>query len=126
MLPDIVDDPRAWIIEANDGLQSTVLLLNGAAGNFLFAAKLKGVEEVVSTQFLLSPEPNVHYSACLASNIEEMFETGRAPYPVERTLLVGGILERSFDSLMAGGVRLETPELDVSYTVGAESHHARG
>ena len=126
VMPGSVDDPHAWIIERNDGLQTTVLLLNGAAGDFLFAAKLKGVDEIVSTQMLRSPGPNVHYSACLASNIEVMFETRRAPFPVERTLLVGGVLERSFDSLEAGSIRLETPELDVCDTVGPESLHARG
>ncbi len=75
---------------------------------------------------LRSLGPNVHYSACLASNIEVTFETVRALFPMERTLLVGGILERSFDSLEAGSIRLETPELDVCYTVGPESLHARG
>ena len=29
-----------------------------------------------------SPWPNVHYSACLASNIEQMFATRQAPYDV--------------------------------------------
>jgi hypothetical protein len=124
VLPDIVEDPWAWIIERNDGLQTTLLLMNGAAGDFLFAAKLKGQEGVVSTQMLRSPGPNVHYSACLASNIQKMFETGRPPYPVERTLLVSGILDRAFDSLAGGSVRLETPELDVRYTVGPEPRHA--
>ena len=125
MLPEIVDDPHAWIIERNDGLQTTLLLMNGAAGDMLFAAKLKGQEGIVSTQMLRSPGPNVHYSACLASNIQKMFETGRAPYPVQRTLLVSGILDRAFDSLAQGSVRLATPELDVCYSVGSESHHAR-
>ena len=124
VLPDIVEDPWAWIIERNDGLQTTLLLMNGAAGDFLFAAKLKAQEGIVSTQMLRSPGPNVHYSACLASNIQKMFETGRPPYPVERTLLVSGILDRAFDSLAGGSVRLETPELDVRYTVGPEPRHA--
>jgi hypothetical protein len=125
VLPDIVDDPWAWIIERNDGLQTTLLLVNGAAGDFLFAAKLKGQEGIVSTQMLRSPGPNVHYSACLASNIQQMFETGRPSYPVQRTLLVSGILDRAFDSLAQGSVRLETPELDIRYSVGPESCHAR-
>ena len=111
-------------LKTHPGLQTTLLLMNGAAGDFLFAAKLKGQAGIVSTQMLRSPGPNVHYSACLASNIQKMFETGRPPYPVERTLLVSGILDRAFDSLAGGSVRLETPALDVCYTVGPEPCHA--
>jgi hypothetical protein len=125
VLTQIVDDPHAWIIERRDGLQTTLLLLNGAVGDMLFAAKLQGPEGIVSTQFLRSPGPNVQYSACLAANIQKMFETGEAPYPVHRTLLVSGILHRAFDSLAQGSVRLATPELDVCYSVGPASHHAR-
>ena len=124
-MPGSVDDPHAWIIERKDGLQTTMLLLNGAVGDMLFAAKLQGPEKIVSTQFLRSPGPNVQYSACLAANLQKMFETGEAPYPVQRTLLVSGILQRAFASLDQGSVRLETPELDVSHSVGPESHHAR-
>ena len=60
-------------------------MLNGAVKDFNFAARVKG-SGIQSTQFLLTPEPNVTYSACLVSKIEEMFATGKAPYPVERTL----------------------------------------
>jgi hypothetical protein len=125
VLPQIVPDPHAWIIEYNDGLQATLLLLNGAAGDMLFAAKLAAPEDIVSTQFLRSPGPNVHYSACLAANIQTMFETGQAPYPVQRTLLISGIMDKAFEALARGSVRLETPELDVCYQVGPESYHAR-
>ena len=34
-----------------------------------------------------------HLFACLVDKIEEMFATGHAPYPVERTLIVSGMLE---------------------------------
>ncbi|MEO2049105.1 MAG: hypothetical protein ABGX16_21305, partial [Pirellulales bacterium] len=88
-------------------------------------AKLKGPAGIVATQFLRSPGPNVHYSACLASNIEEMFATGKAPYPIERTLLVSGMLERCLESMVQGNRRLATPELNVRYRVGDASHHAR-
>ena len=38
------------------------------------------------------------YSACLVEKIEEMIETGKAPYPVERTLIVSGILDHCLES----------------------------
>jgi hypothetical protein len=59
------------------------------------------------------------------SKIEELFETGKAPYPVERTLLVSGILESCLTSRFEGQKRLETPQLDVHYRPPAESQHAR-
>jgi hypothetical protein len=45
----------------------------------------------------------------------EMFETGAALYPVERTLLTSGILESCLTSKMRNHARLETPHLAVSY-----------
>ena len=118
VLPEIVKEPRAYLIDRNDGLRTTLLWLNGAVGDFLFAAKLKGPAGIVAAQLLRSPGPNVHYSACLASNIEEMFATGKAPYPVERTLLVSGMLDRCLESMVQRNRRLETPELSVRYRVG--------
>ena len=66
-----------------------------------------------STQFFLTPEPNVTYSACLVRKIEEMFETGKAPYPVERTLLVSGMLESCLTSRFEGQKTTETPHLRI-------------
>ena len=78
-----------------------------------------------STQFFLSPVPNVTYSACLVAKIEEMFATGKAPYPVDRTLIVSGILEACLTSRLQGQKRLETPQLAVRYRAPAQSQHAR-
>ncbi|MBM3740823.1 MAG: hypothetical protein FJW39_34185 [Acidobacteria bacterium] len=112
-LPRLVTEPAAYVIEYRDGLRATLLWLNGALSNYLFAGRVNG--EVVSTQFFMGPGPNVTYSACLASGIEEMIQTGVAPYPVERTLLVSGTLERCLESKLRGGHPVDTPELDVRY-----------
>jgi hypothetical protein len=121
-LAQLAKNPAAYLIERSDGLQTTLLMLNGAVTDFTFAAKIKQSPQVQSTQFYLPPNPNVAYSACLVAGIEEMIETGKAPYPVERTLIVSGILDKCLDPKIKNFQPLETPELSVSYRV---AQHAR-
>jgi hypothetical protein len=120
----IVKKPAAYFIERNDGLRTTLLMLDGAVRDYNFAAKIKG-KGVASTQFFLSPTPNVTYSACLVSKIEELFVTGKAPYPVERTLIVSGALESCLQSRKQGGKKLDTPHLAVKYQGTRIPQHAR-
>jgi hypothetical protein len=124
-LPKLVKKPAAYFIERNDGLRTTLLMLNGAIKDYNFAAKVRSMPGYPSTQFFLSPTPNVTYSACLVSKIEEMFVTGKAPYPVDRTLMVSGILEACLTSRLQGQKRLETPQLAVHYRAPAQSQFAR-
>jgi hypothetical protein len=122
-LQRLASNPAAYFIQHNDGLKTTLLMLNGAVQDFNFAARVRGAG-IQSCQFLLTPVPNVTYSACLVSKIEEMFETGRAPYPVERTLIVSGILESCLTSQVQGQKRLETPHLKVHYQAPRQSQRA--
>jgi hypothetical protein len=117
--------PAAYFIEYRDGLKATMLMLDGAIRDFNFAARLSGVQQLQSTQFLLTPEPNVTYSACLMHKVEEMIESGAAPYPVDRTLLVGGILESCLTSKLRDHRRLETPHLNVAYKAPQRSQFAQ-
>ena len=125
VLPELVKNPAAYFIEYRDGLRTTLLMLDGAVRDYNFAARLRGKQGLVSNQFFLSPTPNVTYSACLVSKIEEMFETGRAPYPVERTLVVSGILEACLTSRFQDHQRLETPQIAVRYRAPRLSQHAQ-
>jgi len=124
-LKKLVAKPAAYFIEYNDGLLATLLMLNGAVKDYCFAARLKGEPIPVSTQFFLSPTPNVTYSACLVAKIEEMIMTDKAPFPAERTLLVSGVLEKCLTSRLRDQQRLLTPHLRVEYRAPTESHHAR-
>ena len=124
-LKTLVENPSAYFIYYEDGLKATLLMLNGAVRDYCFAARLKNNPVPVSTQFLLTPTPNVTYSACLIAKIEELFKTGVAPYPAERTMLVSGILESCLTSRVQGYRQLETPHLAVSYRAPAASQHAR-
>lgn len=116
-----VKDPVAYRFEYADGLKATMLLLNGLVHDFNFAARLKGKPEVLSTLFYLPPNPNVVYSAALMANAERMFLGGKAPYPVERTLLTSGLVAAGLQSLASGQKRLETPHLSVRYQPARES-----
>jgi hypothetical protein len=120
-----VKEPVAYRFEYADGLKATMLLLNGLVRDFTFAARLKGRASPLSALFYLPPDPNVAYSAVLMSKAEELFLTGRPPYPVERTLLTTGLVETGMRSLAAGGKRLTTPHLAVRYTAPRGSTFCR-
>ena len=120
MMRQMVKAPVVYRYEHRDGLQATMLLMNGLVEDFTFAAKLKGRQEPLSTLFYLPPDPNVVYSAALMSKAEETFLTGTAPYPVERTQLTAGLVEAGCQSLTKNR-RLNTPHLSVKYTAPRES-----
>jgi hypothetical protein len=120
-----VKEPVAYRFEYIDGTKATMLLMNGLVGDFTFAARLKGKDELFSTLFHLPPNPNVVYSAALMAKAEEVFLTGKPPYPVERTLLTTGLVEAGVRSLGAGQKRLETPHLAIQYQAPRESQFAR-
>jgi hypothetical protein len=93
--------------------------------DFNFAARVRGIPQIQSTQFLLPPDPNVTYSALLMHKVEQMFETGVAPYPIDRTLLVSGVLESCLTSKVQNHARLETPHLQVAYKAPTQSQFPR-
>src|SRR5262249_12098707 len=121
----MVKEPVAYRFEYADGLKATMLLMNGLVNDFTFAARLKGQAEPLSTLFHLPPNPNVVYSAALMSRAEEMFVTGKAPYPVERTLLTTGLVAAGMASLADGQKRLKTPHLAVRYQAPRDSLYWR-
>ena len=57
-IQQMVAKPSAYFIEYRDGLKATLLMLNGAVGDYTFAAKIKGQEKPISTLFYLPPTPN--------------------------------------------------------------------
>ena len=58
------------------------------------------------------PKPQRDHFSFLCNHIEKMFLTGKPSYPVERTLIVTGMLAFLMDSHHEGGRRIETPELE--------------
>jgi hypothetical protein len=124
VLPQLVKNPSAYCIEYVDGTRATLLMLDGGIMDFNLSARVAG-HGLVSTQFFLPPPPNNADSAPLAAKIEQMFQTRRAPYPVERALLTTGVWEGCLNSRYKLNQRLETPHLAIRYQPPTESQYAR-
>ena len=116
-----VKDPIAFRMEYADGLKATMLMMNGLVSDFTFAARLKGRPEPLSTLFYLPPNPNVTYSAGLMAKAEQMFLTGKPPFPIERTLLTTGLVAAGMQSLASSQKRLDTPHLAIRYQAPEQS-----
>ena len=124
--PSFPRGPVAFLIEYRDGLKATVLLLNGHVDDTTIAARIGGDANPVSTLFYLPPPPGASFLQALTVRIEDFLARGRAPCPVERTLLTGGILDFVLESRVRGSQRLDTPELDVAYDPPLDSGFLRG
>jgi hypothetical protein len=124
--PTFPKGPVAFLIEYRDGLKATVLLLNGHVDDTTFAAEVEGEKAPVATLFYLPPPPGAAFLEALTIKIEEFLATGKPPYPVERTLLTGGILDMALESRVRGHRRLETPDLDIRYEPPKDSGFMRG
>jgi hypothetical protein len=124
-MPGNPEDTKAWnpgpdsavyLLEHRDGLRSAVVIANGLAGHFSTALRIKGSQQPVGTWFKLQEGPPYGHFAYLLRAINETILTGKSPWPVERTLLTTGILDRVMQSLADGGQRYETPELSINYS----------
>ena len=104
-----------YLIDYCDGLKGTVAMINGLGKQFGIALKLRGQTKPFVNWFKLQNEKPFGHFAFLIQAIEKMVYTGKAVYPVERTLLTSGILDRLMHSLHQGGKRLATPELALQY-----------
>ena len=114
-LQAMVPDPVAYHYQYRDGLRATMLLLNGLVRDFTFAATIEGQPKPFSTQMYL-PMPDgrttlASFFTPLVHNAELMFLSGKAQYPIERTLLTSGLLIAGVESNNKGLQRIETPNL---------------
>ncbi len=105
-------DPAVFLLEYADGLRAATLMLNGYTEGFGYAGRVSG--RVRGMEVFLPGDPHAHFSY-LSRNIQDLYLTGKPPYPVERTLLVSGALDALMDSRYRGHARVETPHLDVRY-----------
>src|SRR5262249_35528896 len=114
------------VVKYRDGFRATVLIVNGHMDDTVFAGKIADQKKPVSTLFYLPPPPGAAFLEALAIRIEDFLNSGKPPYPVERTQLTGGILDCILESRQKGHVRLETPDLEIKYTAPRDSAYMRG
>jgi hypothetical protein len=118
-------NPIAYHYRHKDGLRSTIMLMSGVVEDFNFAAALEGQPKPFSTMMYLSKAPQLatleSYFNPLVRYIEQLMQTGKEPYPVERVLLATGLVCAGVDSLFQGQQRLETPQLAIEYKPGQSS-----
>ena len=65
----LAEHPAAYFIDYADGTKATLLMLNGVLADYNLAVRVKGKPDLLSMQFLLPPNPNVAYSACLMNHV---------------------------------------------------------
>ena len=111
---DLAKAPILSVIEYRDGLRACLFTLNGAVEEWTAAWKDEHDQVARLAFFVQDQRPCSHFSILL-NGFEQMVYTGRAPWPVERTLLTSGVLDECLRSQAEGGVRRETPHLTVKY-----------
>ena len=123
-LKDLVEDPIAYHYQHTDGLKSTMFLMRGLVQDFNFAAQMSD-GSTLSTQMYLPMPPArttlANFFSPQVNNVEQMFLTGQASYPIERTLLTTGLVATAVDSLHEEQKRIETPHLNIQYAAPKQS-----
>ena len=92
LVPKLARNPRGWLLEHRDGLSSALLVLDGVVADFNFAVRAKE-GGIISAQLLRAPPPAEHHFSRLAAVMEDFFRTSKAPWALERNLLITSLLE---------------------------------
>jgi len=106
---------HALLVKYRDGTRGTILRIGQDSTRWNFACRMNGKPTIHSTAFYVGPWENRNLFKALSHSIQTHFKNRRAPYPVERTLLVTGTLEAAMRAARQPGRPLETPELGMGY-----------
>jgi len=107
--------PHVVLVNYKDGLKGTILRIGRDDTRWNFACRMKKERTVHATAFNVGPWHNRCLFKALSHAIQQHFIHGKAPYPVERTLLVTGMLDAAMHARQEKDKRLETPHLEFSY-----------
>jgi len=113
--PTQVEDPHVFLVEYEDGLKGSVLMLgdNGYVQKFAYAERRGATIDAI--EYHTDSGPSHATFSYLGLNIEDFFLSGTPPSPVERTYLTTGVLEAALISHSQDGRRIETPHLNITY-----------
>jgi hypothetical protein len=122
----LVSDPWAYQYQHTDGLICTMIAMNGLfGGSWAFSADIEGKDDPISTYMYLPMPPGhttlANFFSPQVNNIEKMFLTGEASYPIERTLLTTGLTIAGVESIHNNQSRIQTPHLSISYQPNPKS-----
>ena len=103
-----------FLFEYEDGLLGSLFMLDPFVKGGGLAVELKGATPVGTLMDERWPECPQFRN--LVHAIDLFMHTGKSPYPVERTLLTSGMLDRLLTSRFEGNRKIETAELLIRYT----------
>ncbi|MCA8997208.1 MAG: hypothetical protein KDA80_09480 [Planctomycetaceae bacterium] len=103
------------LLEHADGLRSAVLSVGNSGTRWNFACEIAGRDVPFALKIYPGPWGNRNLFRALSHSIQELFLTGKSPYPVERTLLATGVLDAAMHSHAEDGALVITPHLKLPY-----------
>jgi hypothetical protein len=106
--------PHGILLNYRDGFRAIVLKIGSSSTRWNFACRLKGDPNPKALRCYVGPWQNRNLFKALAHAIQQMIRTSKPPYPVERTLLVSGVLDAAMHS-RAEGKSVATPHLEFGY-----------
>jgi hypothetical protein len=107
--------PWGILVTYRDGLRGTCLKVSGDGTRWHFGCRVAGESKPLATNYYVGPWRNRCLFKALAHAIQTHFRDGKAPYPIERTLLTTGMVAAAVESHVGGDKPFATPHLDVKY-----------
>ncbi len=112
---DFEKDVFAFDIEYRDGQRMTVIMPGGYGQEFAFAYRPTGSKQITAASYFLDEVPRLKHFSATVRALEDFYITGKPTAPSARTTLTTGILWYGIESKYRGGVRLETPDMNIAY-----------
>jgi hypothetical protein len=108
---------HALLLTYKDGTKASILKLGSTPDRWNIAWRTRGprTRGPSATALYNGPWGNFNLFNALTHAIAHFFKTGKSPYPVERTLLVSGVLDVAMHSHHAGDKPIDTPHLEFGY-----------